>query len=92
MPHNDEIAEDFRHGYINNHECKFSDDFTKLEQLEGYPHRYYIRHGDSGNPATLEPDCPVVNFWGTAFFKKPLRFAKGRDYGTIKSWWWEEEG
>lgn len=77
------------HGYINGKECMFGDDWCNDKEFNGFRFRYYIRHGDNGNPVSLEKNCPVVNFWGTAYFKQELKFRKYPDMLMIRSWGWQ---
>ncbi|HVN96507.1 MAG TPA: LPD28 domain-containing protein [Syntrophorhabdaceae bacterium] len=59
------------------------------EALPGYPHRYAIRHGDDGEPATVEPYV-FVNFFGYVYLKEPLTFPPGLCL-DIKEFWYPDD-
>jgi len=77
-------------GFINNKECYFTDSFVKDASAgNGFDFKYYLRHGDNGNPCSIETACPVVNYWGTVYFRKPLKFRSQPDILRIASWGWQ---
>ena len=77
-------------GRVNNKLAYFTDSFVKESSAgNGFDHKYFLRHGDNGNPCTVETSCPTINFWGTVFFNKPLKFGKYPDILCVREWYWQ---
>ena len=77
----------FRAGTVNKKECLLDDSFTDVKEIGEFKYRYYLRHGDNGSPLTIEEFPPCINFWGTVFFKKPLKWGVyGHGILVVRGW------